>query len=268
MAQNEQNKLGYGVRLTNPEGFILAVIIHFFIPLSRRKVDWENLLHEARVALFEEDLFLGESIPETTSGYWWRVARAVGRLLWEDYRIDVSDMFIGRPRPFHEHDAQPDDPDLLAEYLEKQRVEPVPEIADAQSKDWFEHYMALAEGVLLDNEDAQQGERDLAVFELWVNGYSPKEIAERHEITWLSYEQSVDAVLRRIIDKLWDFFGVDRKEDDVTIDPRDSDPVDAAQKRRFNRWYADPANREMHLQRCRERQRQRRAEMKKAKEGQ
>jgi len=268
MAQNSQNSFGYGVRLTNPEGYIRAVIAHFFSPIPKGMVDWENLLHEARVALFEEDLFLGESIPETTSGYWWRVARAVGRLLWEEYRIDVSEMFIGRPRPFSKYDAQPDDPELLAAYLEKQRAEPVPEVADAQTKDWFEHYMSLAEGVILDNDDVVQGERDLTVFELWVNGYSPKEIAERMESTWAPTESMVQYAIRRIIQKLWEFFGVNPEK--FTTDPKlgTASEEGKGQQRRFEKWYADPGNRKRHRAKARERQRQKRSEAKKAKEGQ
>lgn len=90
--QNSQHNLGYGIRLVNPEAFIRAVIGHFFSPVNKGIVDWENIIHEARVALFEEDLCIGETVPETTSGYWWRVAAAVGRLLWEDYGLD--NMFV------------------------------------------------------------------------------------------------------------------------------------------------------------------------------
>jgi len=268
--QNQQHELGYGIRLVNPEAFIWAVIRHFFSPISGN-VDWQNIVHEARVALFEYDLKLGETIPESTSGYWWRVAAAVGVLLWEDYHIGNMFMSRMRKRPLSLHEASEDDPETAAIYMEKQRTEPDP-ATEVEAKEWFDHYMGLAEGVLLDNEDAQQGERDFQLFELWVEGYSPKEIAERPEITWLRNRDSVDAALRRIIHRLWQFFGVNSEEHAMTVGDHTSMPdrIGTAPnpKKNFQQWYADPANRERHQKNCRERIRAKRAAAKEATDGQ
>src|SRR5690606_16208505 len=103
--------------------------------------------------------------------------------------------------------ASEDSPETAAIYIEKQRSEPDP-AEDVESREWIEHYLGLAEGILLDNENATQGERDFLVFELWVNGFTPTEIAEREEVSWLKERKSVDASLRRSIHKLWAFFGV------------------------------------------------------------
>ncbi len=254
----QQNGLGYGVRLVNPEGFIRAAIKHFFSPVSK-DVDWENILHEARVALFEEDLKQGNNISETTGGYWWRVARAVGILLREDYNIQNGWCFRScRPFGAYYNPARTDQAQLEEVYLQRQRDEETPD-DEVAVKDWFDHYSALAEGVLLDSEDVEQGDRDLQIFELWVNGYSPKEIAERLEV---SSPDAVDGALRRIIKKLRDFFGTD--SDDIMLGSQSNTAsTSPGQKKRFAQWYADPENRERHRKRCRERKREQRAKQKK-----
>lgn len=263
----EPNPCGFGIRLVNPEAFIRAVIKHFFSPVPIGLVDWENLIHEARVALFEQDLKLGETIPEHTSGYWWKVAAAVGRLLSEDYGID--NMFSTRRRPFSFHQADKDDPETAAMYLEKQRTEPDP-ATEVENQEWFEHYLGLAEGVILDTEDAQQGERDLVIFELWVNGYSPKEIAENPEVDWLKNRSSVDKALRRIINRLWEFFDVNPEEHLMQVGDHSSMPdregTGSSAKKNFQDWYANPENRERHREKSRERMRRKRAAEKETRE--
>lgn len=267
MASNltiQDNNLGYGVRLVNPEGFIRAVIFHFFSPLPK-SVNMDDLLHEARVALYEQDLRLGKNIPQNTGAYWWRVAEAVGRLLWEDYRFEQ--MLARGHRPFNDGMVYEDNPETIAHYLEKQAKEEIGPADEVAAKEWFDHYLSLAEGVILDSENAEQGERDLQLFELWVNGCSPKEIAERPEITWVRTYDSVDREIRRIIKKLWDFFGVNSEEQPMMIGDHQSHTT-IGQKKRFARWYANPENRRKHQEKCRDRKRQMRAEEKKAKDGQ
>ena len=123
--------------------------------------------------------------------------------------------------------------------------------------------MALAEGIILDNKDVQQGERDFLVFELWVNGFSPQEIAEKEEVTWLKNRNSVDDALRRIIHKLWEFFDVSCEDHAMVVGnfTRDKSRISTGFSARENsqRWYANPENRERHQQRCREQIRERRA---------
>lgn len=168
------------------------------------------------------------------------------------------------------YDAPADSPETAAIYYEKQRTEEDP-FAEVEAKEWFEHYIGLAEGVLLDNDDELQGERDLQVFELWINGYSPLEIAQRPEIAWLNSRDSVDAALRRIIHKLWEFFGVNPEEHEMKVGDYTSMPdrkgTGEAPKQRFRRWYDDPENRARHQAKCRGRRRQKRAAERLAQEG-
>ncbi len=260
-----RHELGYGLHVANPEAFIRAVIKHFFSPLPRQTVDWDNVVHEARVALFEQDLRLDGAIPENTSGYWWRAGAAVGAMLYEDYNID--NMFVRRRRPFSLYATSPDDPATAMAYALKQECEEDP-TDTTEAREWFEHYMSLAEGVLLDHKDSTQGERDLAVFELWVNGHSPLEIANRDEINWLKNRESVDAALRRIISRLWEAFGVDPETHVMTVGEYSSTPertrtgTSSDPKKTFQNWYANPENRERHRQKARERMRRLRAEAK------
>lgn len=259
------HELGYGQYLNNPEAFIRRVIKHFFKDFIDRPVDWQNILHEARVALFARDIALqeqGGAIPATTSHYWWRAAEALGDLLYEDYGI-ASPLLRFRRKPFNLSDVSGDDPETAAIYFEKQRTEGDP-VETVEVQEWVEHYSALIEGILLDNDDATQGERDWHIFELWVNGYSPLEIAQREDVSWLQDRQSVDKALRRIIGRLWEYFEVDRETHVMQVGEHssmsDRSGTGNSAKTNFARWYANPENRARHRANARERMRRIRAE--------
>lgn len=255
-----RHELGYGLHIRNPEAFICSVIRHFFPGLNPTVVDLRDIVHEARVALFAQDLHLDGAIPQSTSGYWWRAAEAVGALLYEDYGIDS--IFVRRQRPLSLYAAAPEDPELAEIYHQKQMNEPDPAAA-VEMADFFEHYMGLAEGVILDHHDAQQGERDLVIFKLWINGLSLQEIAAHPTVTWLKNRRSADGALRRIIHRLWEFFGVDPDSHAMTVGDYTSNGSrtgsGASSQQTFVNWYADPENRARHQERARLRSRERRA---------
>ena len=269
--EHEPHNLGYGVHLYNPEGFVQAVISHFFRPLPRG-VEVADLVHEARVALFEQDLRLGDNVPETTGCYWWRVARAVGVLLWEDYRI--ANPFSSRPRALSlDQAAEEDSPETAAVYYEKQQREPTPDCA-VEAQEWFDHYLSLAEGIILDTDNPTQGERDWILFELWVSGFSLQEIAARPEVDWFRGKDprnSVQSAMERIVHKLWQFFGVNPEEHAMQVGSFVGDKsrtsTGQSSRKRFQEWYSNPENRERHRRRARERMRRKRAAEKKVKEG-
>lgn len=251
-----RNELGYGRQLENPEAFIRAVIKRMFCPLDR-KADWQNLKHEGRVALFEKDLQLGSTVLRNTKLYWLQVARAVGSLLWEDYR--EQNAFAGWKRPFSLDACDEDDPSapLLRRPSQQREPDPAEEVA---CRDWMEHYRAMAADVILAHEDPAQGERDMQVFDMWVSGYTPKEIADHPDVTWLHTSDAADGALRRIIGRLRKHFGTDA-DADVNLRPQKGTVTHAeqAQKHRFARWYDNEANRTAHRERCRQQAQARRA---------
>ncbi len=259
-----RNESGYGVWLDKPDAFIWAVIMHFFSPLPRW-VSREDIVHEGRVALLAQDLRYGDATPETTGRYWWRVGQAVGSMLWRDYGI--PSMFTRCRGPFNSAKlaTEPDSAEDAAAYLEKQRQEPIPQV-EVETKEWVDHYLGLAEGILLDHDDPEQGERDLIVFGLWVDGHSPKEIASRPEIDWLQDQKSVDRALRRIIHRLWEFFGVDLESHVMVVGEFNGNSkrtkTSDSPKTRFANWISQPGNRERHNEKCRQRMRAKRAEAK------
>lgn len=261
----DKHNLGYGRHLDNPEAFVTAVIGRYFRGAAK-VADPEDMRHEARVALFEEDVRRGDDVPETTSGYWWRAAASVGVMLSEDYNF--HSMFSSRrKRPFSLYDASPEDPETAAIYLEKQRREPDPS-TDVETREWVEHWTGVVEGILLDNEDAAQGERDLKLFELWLCNYSYGEILEHPENPGFRTQSAVENRLRYCIEKLRGFSGVDpalpisvgghRRKPNAPRSGRTQD-------QRFADWYSNPENRERHREKCRERMRKKRAAAKEAK---
>jgi hypothetical protein len=260
----DKNQLGFGRHLDNPEAFISAVLGRYFQGAAK-VADREDMRHEARVALFAEDQRKGDEVPENTSGYWWRAAAAVGAMLSEDYNF--RSMFASqRKRPFSLYEASPDNPEIAAVYLEKQRREPDPS-TDYETREWVEHWMGIVEGILLDNENPGNGERDLKLFELWLCNYSYSEILEHPENPGFRTQSAVENRLRYCIEKLRSFSGVDSTLP-IRVGGHRRKPNEPrsgrTQDQRFADWYSDPENRKRHREKCRERMRKKRAAAKEA----
>lgn len=270
MNENKNKSIGTGIQ--NGEAFINAVINRYFRH-AYGCVDREDMFHEGRVALFETDIKFVDQEHENTSPYWWAVVRAIGAMLWEDYKIPsiVTPKKRKNPlyRPFSLESAPPDSPEVVAIYREKQLREADP-LTIVETADWVEHWLGIAEGVLLDNDSSEQGVRDFQLFMLWLQNYSYEEILEHPDNPGYKNINAIKNRLRFCVEKLREFAGTDTSlpivtgTDRILRNPQKRKRSGKSQAERFKDWYSDPENRERQRAKARERMRKKRAEAKRA----
>jgi len=204
----------YGIWLKKPDAMIVAVAVRSFLSKERRRVEWEDLLHEGRVAEFltDEELEASE-VTEMPEGYvtkqFWAIRKVQDQLLIEhgarprwSYQKKIDFTAVRGDDPASEEKERA----LFALLHSRREEDPLDALIRKEEEERREGMFEMAQMVILDNpRSPEQGEKDLALFDVVREGASIEEVAER---TGLKRESVSDA-LGRIIDRLREHFGVD-----------------------------------------------------------